>query len=84
MSVHEYISFLLLQVEITLNLLQSSRLYPHLSASTHYHGLIDYNRTVFGTPGCKIVAHEKRTWAAHGQPGWSMGSAMHHHRCQNI
>jgi hypothetical protein len=79
---------LLPQAEITLNLLQSSRLHPQLSAAAHYHGLIDYNRTAFGPPGCKIIAHEKpsqiRTWEAHGQPGWYLGSAMHHYRCQNV
>jgi hypothetical protein len=79
---------LLPQAEITLNLLRSSRLHPQLSAAAHYHGLIDYNRTAFGSPGCKIIAHEKtsqrRTWAAHGQPGWSLGAAMHHYGCQNV
>jgi hypothetical protein len=63
-------------------------LHPQLSAAAHYHGLVDYNRTAFGPPGCKISAHEKpsqrRTWAAHGQPGWSLGTAMHNYRCQNV
>jgi hypothetical protein len=76
------------QAEITLNLLRSSRLHPQLSAATHYHGLIYYNKTAFGPPGCKIIAHEKpsqrRTWAAHGQPGWSLGPAMNHYMCQNV
>jgi hypothetical protein len=59
-----------------------------MSAAAHYHGLIDYNKTAFGPPGCKIIAHEKpsqrHTWAAHGQPGWSLGPSMHHYRCQNV
>jgi hypothetical protein len=79
---------LLPQAEIILNLLRASRLHPQLSAAVHYHGLIDYNKTAFGTPGCKIIAHEKpaqkRTWAAHGQPGWYLGPTMHHSRCQNV
>jgi hypothetical protein len=79
---------LLPQAEITLNLLRESRLHPQLSAAAHFHGLIDYNKTAFGPPGCKIIAHEKpvqrRTWAAHGQPGWYIGPAMHHYRCQNV
>jgi hypothetical protein len=50
---------LLPQAEIIVNLLRSSRLHPQLSAATHYHGLIDYNKTAFGPPGCKIIAHEK-------------------------
>jgi hypothetical protein len=79
---------LLPQAEITLNLLRSSRLHPQLSAAAHYHGLIYYNKTAFGPPGGKIIAHEKpsqrRTWAAHDQPGWSLGPAMNHYRCQDV
>jgi hypothetical protein len=79
---------LLPQAEITLNLLRASRLHPKLSAAAHYHGLIDYNKTAFGPPGCKIIAHkqtsQRLTWAAHGQPLWSLGPAMHHYRCQNV
>jgi hypothetical protein len=79
---------LLPQAEITLNLLRSSILHPQMSAAKHYHGLIDYNITAFGPPGCKIIAHEKpsqrRTWAAHVQPGWSLGPTMHHYRSQNV
>jgi hypothetical protein len=49
---------------------------------------MDYNKTAFAPPGCKIIAHEKpgkrRTWAPHGQHGYSLGPAMHHYRCQNV
>jgi hypothetical protein len=79
---------LLPQAEITLNLLRISRLHPQLSAAAHFHGLVDYNKTAFAPPGCKIIAHEKpgkrRTWAPHGQHGYSLGPAMHHYRCQNV
>jgi hypothetical protein len=79
---------LLPQAEITLNLLRTLRLHPHLSTSAHFHGLVDYNKTYFAPPGCKIIAHEKpgkrRTWAPHGQHGYSLGPAMHHYRCQNV
>jgi hypothetical protein len=79
---------LLPQAEITLNLLRTSRLHPQLSAAAHYHGLVDYNKTAFAPPGCKIIANEKpgkrRTWAPHGQHGYSLGPAMHHYRCQNV
>jgi hypothetical protein len=73
---------LLPQAEITLNILRTSRLHPQLSAAAHFHGLVDYNKTAFALPGCKIIAHEKpgkrRTWAPHGQHGYSLGPAMHH------
>jgi hypothetical protein len=79
---------LLPQAEITLNLLRTSRMHPQLSVAAHYHGLVDYNKTAFAPPGCKIIAHEKpgkrRTWAPHGQHGYSLGPAMHHYRCQNV
>jgi hypothetical protein len=79
---------LLPQAEITLNLLRTSRLHPQLSAAAHFHGLVDYNKTAFASPGCKIIAHEKpgkrRTWAPHGQHGYSLGPTMHHYRCQNV
>jgi hypothetical protein len=79
---------LLTQAEITLNLLRTSRLHPQLSAAAHYHGIVDYNKTSFAPPGCKIIAHKKpgnrRTWAPHGQHGYSLGPAMHHYRYQNV
>jgi hypothetical protein len=79
---------LLPQAEITLNLLRTSILHPQLSSAAHFHGLVDYNKTAFDPPGCKIIAHEKpgkrRTWAPHGQHGYYLGPAMHHYRYQNI
>jgi hypothetical protein len=76
------------QAEITLNLLRTSRLHPQLSAAAHYHGIVDYNKKAFAPPGCIIIAHKKpgkpRTWASHGQHGYSLGPAMHHYRCQNV
>jgi hypothetical protein len=79
---------LLPQSEITVNLLRTSRLHPQLSAAAHYHGLVDYNKTYFAPPGCKIIAHEKpgkrQTLAPYGQHGDSLGPAMHHYWCQNV
>jgi hypothetical protein len=49
---------------------------------------ITYIKTAFALPGCKLIAHEKpgksRTWATHGQHGYSLVPAMHHYRCQNV
>jgi hypothetical protein len=79
---------LLPQAEITLNLLRTSRLHPQLSVAAYFHGLVDYNKTSFAPPGCKIIAHEKPgkrlTWAPHGQHGYSLGPAMHHYGCQTV
>jgi hypothetical protein len=79
---------LLPQAEIALNLLRTSCLHPQLSPAAHYHGLVDYNKTAFSPPGCKIIAHEKpgkrRAWAPHGKHGYSLVPAMHHYWCQNV
>jgi hypothetical protein len=79
---------LLPQAELTLNILRTSRQHPQLSAAAHYHGMVDYNKTAFSPPGCKIIAHQKQakrgTWAPHGQHGYSSGPAIHHYRCQNV
>jgi hypothetical protein len=48
---------LLPHAEITLNLYRTSRLHQQLSAAAHFHGLMDYNKTYFAPPGCKIIAH---------------------------
>jgi hypothetical protein len=73
---------------MTLNLLGKSRQHPQLSAAAHYHGMVDYNKTTFAPPGCKIIAHEnpsqQRTWAPPGQHSYSLGPVMHHYRCQNV
>jgi hypothetical protein len=42
---------LLPQAEITLNILRTSRLHPQLSATAHFHGIVDYNKTAFAPPG---------------------------------
>jgi hypothetical protein len=49
---------------------------------------VDYNKTAFAPPGCKIIAQKKPgkrcTWAPHGKHGFSLGPAVHHYRCQNV
>jgi hypothetical protein len=79
---------LLPHAEMTLNLFRKSRQHPQLSAAAYYHGMVDYNKTAFAPPGCKIIAHEKtsqrRTWAPHGQHVYSLGTAMHNYSCQNV
>jgi hypothetical protein len=79
---------LLPQAEMKLNLLRTSRQHLQVSAAAHFHGMIDYNKTAFASPGCKIIAHEKpsqrQTWATHGKHGYSLGPARHHYRCKNV
>jgi hypothetical protein len=79
---------LLSQAELTLNILWTSRQHPQLSTAAHFHGMVDYSKTAFAVPGCKLKAHEKpakrRTCAPHGQHGYSVGPAMCHYICQNF
>jgi hypothetical protein len=63
-------------------------LHPQLSAAAHFNSLVDYKKTAFDPPGCKIISHDKSgkrcTWAPQGQHGYSLGPVMHHYRCQNV
>ena len=35
-----------------------SRLHPQLYDVAHYHSLIDYKKSSFAPPGCKIIKHK--------------------------
>jgi hypothetical protein len=63
-------------------------MHPQLSSAAHFHGLVDYTKTAFAPPGCKIIAHEKQgkrsTSAPHGQHGYLLGPAMHHYLCKSV
>ena len=76
---------LLIQAEITLNLLRNSRVNPHLSSWAYIQKPYDFNKMPMAPPGTKIVAHSKpqkrASWAYHGQSGWYIGPAPEHYRC---
>ena len=61
---------LLFQCELTLNLLRTSRVNPHLSAWAYIHGVFDFNKTPLAPPGTKVVFHSKpskrASWAYYG------------------
>ena len=79
---------LLPQAELTLNLLQPSRLNPKLSAYAQLEGAFDFNRTPLAPPGTRVIVHEKpnqhRTWAPHGIDGWYIGPALDHYQCYRV
>ena len=50
---------LLIQCDLTLNMLRASRVHPQLSANDSINGTFDFNKTPLAPVGCKIVAHEK-------------------------
>jgi len=79
---------LLPQAELTLNLLCSSHLNPHLSAWAQLHGPFDFNHTPIAPPGTRIIIHEKpsicNSWALHGINGWYLGPAMDSYQCYMV
>jgi hypothetical protein len=79
---------LLSPAELTVNLLRQSNIAPKVSAYAHVHGQHDYMRKPFAPLGCAVQAHVKpdarRTWDAHLQAGFNLGTSMEHHRCFKI
>ncbi len=80
---------LLPQCEITLNLLRSSRINPHLSAYAQLHGNFDYNATPLAPPGMKVLVHERplergSSWSPHNTEGWYIGPALDHYRQHRV
>jgi hypothetical protein len=77
---------ILFQAELTLNLLQSSRVNPKLSSYAYYlFGNFDFIKTPLAPPGTKTVVHlkpdQRASWAYHGEEGWYVGPSMEHYRC---
>ena len=77
--------YLLVQAEMTLNMLRTSRIDPSKSAYEVLEGKFDYNRTPLAPPGTKALLYEaaarRAAWAPHAVDGWYLGPAMHHYRC---
>lgn len=76
---------LLDQAILTLNLLQSSRINPKLSAYAQLYGQFDFNATPIAPPGTKVIIHKKpesrASWDLNGQEGWYIGRSPQHYRC---
>ena len=76
---------LLVQTELTINLLRQATLNPRMSAWEYYNGAFDYSATPLGPLGCKIMIHKKsnkrKYWYQRGREGFSVGPALQHYRC---
>ena len=48
---------LLVQTELTINLLRQATLNPSMSEWEYYNGAFDYTETPLGLIGCKIIIH---------------------------
>ena len=76
---------LLVQTELTINLLRQATLNPIMSAWEYYNGTFDYSATSLGPIGCKIIIHntlnKRKSWYQRVREGFSVGPALHHYRC---
>ena len=79
---------LLVQAELTVNLLRTSKLDPTKSAWEFLNGPFNYDATPMGPPGCRVIAHAKgatrRSWDCRGIEGFYIGPAMNHYRCYSL
>lgn len=71
-----------------MNLLQSSRINPRLSAEEQMNGTFDYHSTPLAPLGIEVLSFEMPThrasWANHGKEGWYIGPARNHHQCYKV
>jgi hypothetical protein len=78
---------LLLQTEITLNLLGQSNATLTVSTYAHLSGPFDYNKMPLAPMGCEVQVHEKTdkrgTWAYHSVDGWYLNTSPEHYRVHN-
>eukprot|EP00957_Ditylum_brightwellii_P187918 14307816-Ditylum_brightwellii.AAC.2 len=68
-----------------LNLMQSSRVNPKLSAYAYLFGNFNVNATPLAPPGTKVVVYKKSgrhgSWQYHDIAGWAVGYSPNHYRC---
>ena len=76
---------LLVQTELTINLLRKATLNPRMSAWEYYNGEFDYSATPLGPLGCKIMIHNtsnaRKYWYQRGREGFSVGPAIQNYIC---
>ena len=76
---------LLIQTELTINLLRQATLNPSMSTWEYFNGDFDYTATPLGTIGCKIIIHatsnKRKSWDQRGREGFNVGPALQHYRC---
>ena len=76
---------MLIQTELTLNLLRQATLNPRISTWEYFNNPFDYTATPLGTVGCIIIIHNKsnkqRSWYQRGREGFNVGLGLKHYRC---
>ena len=73
------------QANITLNMMRTCRLHPHLSAYEILYGAYTYNSMPMAPLGCRalILQHPsvRASWDTHALDAWYIGPAVNHYRC---
>ena len=76
---------LVLQGELTLNLLHNARVNPKPYAWAYLFGQFNYNATPLAPPGIKgivhVKPHKRASWDPHGVLSYYTGLALNHYRC---
>ena len=76
---------LLVQTELTLNLICQATLNPSMSAWEYFIDAFDYAATPLGPIGFKIIIHttsnKKKYWEQRGREGFNVRPALHHYPC---
>ena len=76
---------LLVQTELTIDLLRQATLKPIMSAWEYYNGAFDYTEIPLGPIGFKIIIHttsnKRKSLDQRGREGFSVGPALQHYLC---
>ena len=76
---------LLVQTELTINLIWLATLNPSMSAWEYFNDAFDFTATTLGTIGCKLIMHTTKnkleSWDHREREGFSVGPALEHYRC---
>ena len=79
---------LIMQAEITINMLRAAPTQPRQSAWEAIHGPYDFDAHPMAPPGTAVTIHEKpaqrKSWGKHGVPGFYLGPAMQSYRCYRV
>ena len=79
---------LLVQTELTLNLLRKSTLNPYISVWEDFNGTFDFTGTLLVPLGIKVVIHDtaitRNSWDQQGRDGFYIGPSFVHYFCLSV
>ena len=76
---------IILQTNITLNILRSSRANPKLSEYSYVHGLCDFTCAPVAFLGTNVLVHsnpdKRNSWDLNEESRWYVGPSLNHYQC---